>query len=80
MFSPPFAKAAGNVTRNTVLLTEVAGKKQPTALCFVWVLVFLLNLVLFSREVARAEGGLEGTGRKVGWECMVYDVKSRKNQ
>lgn len=31
-------------------------------LCFVWFLVFLLNLVLFGGEVARAEGGFEGTG------------------
>lgn len=31
MFSPPFAKAAGDVPGNTVLLTEVAGKKQPAA-------------------------------------------------
>ena len=31
MFSPLFAKATGDVPGNTVLLTEVAGKKQPAA-------------------------------------------------
>lgn len=37
------------------------------------VVAFFLNFVLFSGEVAWAEGEYKGSGRYVGSECMMSD-------